>query len=111
MYSDLDYEEWRWGQILTGRKDYNPDDQPPTDEDEEDEGTSRSQDRTRGTVVSAPVSRDAPGGSRPTRPSQIRLTKAQVEAARLAGITEQEYAKQLIKLGEFKADGHYGETR
>jgi hypothetical protein len=35
MYSDLDYEEWRWGQILTGRKDYNPDDQPPTDEDKD----------------------------------------------------------------------------
>ena len=38
MYSE-DYEEWRWGQILTGRKDYNPDDQPPTDEDEEDAQT------------------------------------------------------------------------
>jgi len=34
MYSE-DYQEWRWGQILTGRKDYNPDDQPPTDEDED----------------------------------------------------------------------------
>jgi hypothetical protein len=32
-----DYEEWRWGQILTRRADYNPDDQPPTDEDEEDD--------------------------------------------------------------------------
>jgi hypothetical protein len=39
MYSDLDYEEWRWGQILTGRKDYNPDDQPPVEEDEEDAQT------------------------------------------------------------------------
>jgi len=34
-----DYEEWRWGQILTRRKDYNPDDEPPTDEDEEDAQT------------------------------------------------------------------------
>jgi hypothetical protein len=33
MYTE-DYEEWRWGQILTRNKNYNPDDQP---EDEEDE--------------------------------------------------------------------------
>ena len=38
MYTE-DYEEWRWGQILTRRADYNPDDQPPTDEDEEDAQT------------------------------------------------------------------------
>jgi len=37
MYQE-DYEEWRWGQILTRRKDYNPDDQPPI-EDEEDAQT------------------------------------------------------------------------
>lgn len=37
MYTE-DYEEWRWGQILTRRKDYNPDDQPPV-EDEEDAQT------------------------------------------------------------------------
>ena len=35
MYSE-DYQEWRWGQILTGRKDFDPDDQP---EDEEDAQT------------------------------------------------------------------------
>jgi hypothetical protein len=28
-----DYEEWRWGQILTRQSDYNPDTQPE-DEDE-----------------------------------------------------------------------------
>lgn len=38
MYSE-DYEEWRWGQILTRRADYNPDDQPPVEEDEEDAQT------------------------------------------------------------------------
>lgn len=37
MYTE-DHEEWRWGQILTRRKDYNPDDQPPV-EDEEDAQT------------------------------------------------------------------------
>jgi hypothetical protein len=27
MYTE-DYEEWRWGQILTRQSDYNPDNQP-----------------------------------------------------------------------------------
>ena len=35
MYSE-DYEEWRWGQILTRQTDFDPDDQP---EDEEDAQT------------------------------------------------------------------------
>jgi hypothetical protein len=34
MYSE-DYQEWRWGQILTRRTDYNPDDQPTQEEDED----------------------------------------------------------------------------
>jgi len=34
MYSDLDYEEWRWGQILTRQNNFDPDNQP---EDEENE--------------------------------------------------------------------------
>jgi len=38
MHSE-DYQEWRWGQILTRQTDYSPDDQPPTDEDEEDAQT------------------------------------------------------------------------
>jgi hypothetical protein len=33
MYTE-DYEEWRWGQILTRQTDYNPDDQPTKDDDE-----------------------------------------------------------------------------
>ena len=39
MYSDIDEQEWRWGQILTRRADYNPDDAPTIDEDEEDAQT------------------------------------------------------------------------
>jgi hypothetical protein len=35
MYSE-DYQEWRWGQILTGQTNFDPDDQP---EDEEDAQT------------------------------------------------------------------------
>jgi len=33
MYSE-DYEEWRWGQILTRQNNFDPDNQP---EDEQDE--------------------------------------------------------------------------
>ena len=36
MHSE-DYEEWRWGQILTRCADYNPDDQPPVEELEDDD--------------------------------------------------------------------------
>ena len=30
-----DYEEWRWGQILTRNRNFNPDDQPTQDEEDE----------------------------------------------------------------------------
>jgi hypothetical protein len=33
MYAE-DYEEWRWGQILTRNTNFNPDDQPTKDDDE-----------------------------------------------------------------------------
>jgi hypothetical protein len=65
-----------------------------------------------GSIVSAPVTRDGPassgGGGRQTR---ITLTKEQKDAAKMAGITEQEYAKNLIKMNELKANGSYGEAR
>jgi hypothetical protein len=43
-------------------------------------------------IVSAPVSRDPGYGSSPT---SIRLTKEQSEFAKMAGITEKEYAAEL----------------
>lgn len=60
-----------------------------------------------GADVSAPVSRDAPSGSRPAA-GQVRLTAAQREAAKLAGVTEAEYAKQFSKYRQMVADGTYG---
>lgn len=58
-------------------------------------------------VVSAPVSREAPSSS--GRPSgQVRLTALQREAAKMAGITETEYAKHLTALNQQKANGNYG---
>lgn len=71
------------------------------DEQEEVQPVRRS-------VVSAPVSREAPssGGSRSS--GEIRLTQLEREAAKMAGITETEYAKQRAKLKEAKANGSYG---
>lgn len=81
---------------------------PERDDDDDDDDTQTN----RGSVVSAPVSREAPGGNQSeTNPNRVRLTAAQQEAARLAGITDAEYAKQFITLKKLKAEGHYGESR
>ena len=56
--------------------------------------------------VSAPPSRDVPSFStgRP-QGGPVRLTPAQQEAARFSGISEQEYARQLVKMERMKASG------
>lgn len=56
-------------------------------------------------VVSAPVSRQVPNSQGQRRTGEIRLTPAQREIAKMAGITEAEYAKQLQRLDEAKANG------
>jgi hypothetical protein len=60
--------------------------------------------------VSAPVSREAPnlGGGNAT-PSRVELTSEQREAARIAGVSEVEYARNLLRLNQMKRDGHYQE--
>lgn len=61
-------------------------------------------------VMSAPPTRDVPGASNGyQRPSQVTLTPEQREAARIAGIDEVTYARNVIKLNEMKKAGHYGE--
>lgn len=60
--------------------------------------------------LSAPVSRDNPTLSGvPSRPSQVVLTKEQREAARIAGVDDFTYAKNLQKMNARKKDGHYQE--
>jgi hypothetical protein len=60
--------------------------------------------------VSAPVSREAPnlGGGNAT-PSRVELTSEQREAARIAGVDEVTYARNLLRLNQMKRDGHYQE--
>lgn len=57
--------------------------------------------------VAAPVSRGNGRNSDGLRPGEIFLTQAQREAARASGITEQEYARQLLRLRELKQQGYY----
>jgi hypothetical protein len=64
-------------------------------------------------IVSAPVSREIPtsSGERLRPRGQIKLTPAEVEAARISGITPEEYAKQKIRKAQMVASGEYGEQR
>lgn len=67
-----------------------------------------------GRFVSAPVSREATmswTGKREDRPGSITLTAEQKSAAKIAGISEVEYCRQLIRLKEAKANGDYLESR
>jgi hypothetical protein len=63
-------------------------------------------------IVSAPVSREtmATGNynSYGERPGRVTMTPAMKEAARIAGISETEYAANVLRLREEKAKGHYG---
>src|ERR1035437_171772 len=59
----------------------------------------------RTSIVSAPVSRDIPNGSPNRSSSKITLSASQKEAAKISGISEVEYAKQLQKFNEMKASG------
>jgi hypothetical protein len=68
--------------------------------------------RPRAVPVSAPVSREVPsagGGFR--TPSRITLTLEQREAAKMSGVSETEYAKQLLRLRELQASGEYSDRR
>lgn len=58
---------------------------------------------------SAPVSRESVSysGKREDRPGRITLSIDQREAAKIAGISEVQYAEQLIRLREEKAQGNY----
>jgi hypothetical protein len=61
---------------------------------------------------SAPVSREVPTstGQRPSS-TRITLTKEEKDMARIAGVSEVEYAKQKGRLIEEKNSGNYGEHR
>jgi len=77
---------------------------PMTRVDEEDDEPPQ---RNR-SMVSAPVSREAPANSQGERPGRVTLSLAQKEAAKIAGIDEKTYAENLLKLRQEKMNGNYG---
>ena len=63
-------------------------------------------------AYSAPVSRGVPSSNgRRQSPGKVTLTPAEVEAAHTAGVSIEEYAKQLLKYREALADGSYRDNR
>ena len=65
----------------------------------------------RTSIVSAPVSREAPSTPNSGRDSEIRLTPLEREAAKISGITEKVYAENLRKMKKMKANGTYGDRQ
>lgn len=62
-------------------------------------------------IVSAPVSREVPSSNGQRQSGRITLTREQLDAAKIAGVTPAEYARQLLRLNELKASGEYSERR
>ena len=58
--------------------------------------------------VSAPPSREVPTSNGARGSSRVTLSPQQKEAARIAGISIEDYARHLIRLNEEKASGNYG---
>jgi hypothetical protein len=59
-------------------------------------------------IVSAPVSRETPSSriyEAENNPKSVHLSVDQLEAARIAGVTPGEYAKQLLKMRRMQASG------
>lgn len=59
-------------------------------------------------IVSAPVSREAPSTPDGDRGGVVRLSPAELEAARISGVTPKVYAENLLKIRKQKANGTYG---
>lgn len=80
--------------------------------DDEPVVTQQRQPQQRTSIVSAPVSREAPSTAQNGRNNgEIKLTVAQREAAKIAGVTEKVYAEQLQKISKMKANGTYGDRQ
>lgn len=77
---------------------------PRTNREQDDEPEARPA-RREAAIVSAPVNREGSGSSTGNGSGGIRLSAAQKEAAKLSGITEAEYAKQLVKYNKAKEEG------
>ena len=90
----------------------------PTSEDDDGDGVDYLQSESgnalrigapsRKVSVSAPPSRQVPSSNGYRDDGRITLTIAQKEAARISGVDESTYARQLLELNRRKAQGDYG---
>jgi hypothetical protein len=62
-------------------------------------------EQTASSIYSAPVSRQAGGGNYQPSPSSIRLSREEQEAARMAGISDTEYARNKLKMLRMQQTG------
>ena len=63
-------------------------------------------------IVSAPVSREVPtaSGKRPT-PGKVTLSPSEVEAARISGLSVEDYARQKVEYERQRETGEYRDNR
>lgn len=97
----------KYFQYLEDRLGYSEAEEEIDDNEEEEEEPVSRRQTARRTLVSAPVSRDAPTNSGKPSSSKIKLSARQQEAATIAGISPQEYARNLMRLNEMKEEGYY----
>jgi hypothetical protein len=88
---------------------HSADKMPPEQRHEAESQAPASPPIERGPVVSAPPTREGAGtlsGSRPTEsPTSVRLTPEQREIARAAGLSDVDYARNLLRMREMKRAG------
>jgi hypothetical protein len=76
-------------------------------EDVFDHENSRLRISPRRVAVSAPPSREVPSSNGSRDQGRVTLSLQQKEAARISGISEEEYAMQMLRLRQEKEAGHY----
>jgi hypothetical protein len=93
-----------FNQRLGHMRRVNPEPEPPELELDVPKPPPPPPQPDQGAMYAAPVSREVQGSGYRPSPSSVRLTIEQREAARLAGISEVEYARQFAKLPQYKKD-------
>jgi hypothetical protein len=81
---------------------------PVIDDDDDDDDDLEENIQHNRRTMSAPVSREAPSLSSLRAPEPLKLTPLQREAAKISGISEAEYLRQLVRLKEEKSLGNHG---
>lgn len=103
-------QAWHWDAIDAGHEPFSSSYFEFIDEKRQPKKIEKIEEpvqQQRTNIVSAPVSREVPSGGATRQNGKITLTALQREAAKIAGVTEAEYARNVQKLTEAKANGQY----